>query len=111
MITFDETGRPFIILRDQQAQHRVRGLKAHKQHIMAAKVRVVARCFDLHPYSRQTTEVPQCSLVRMPLDLTRTLFCSFLIVLDHRRHHEVQPWPQGYGQDASVPRRGCHCHQ
>lgn len=49
MVTFDENGRPFIILRDQGAQQRVRGLEAHKQHILAAKVvpRVFVSPFDL----------------------------------------------------------------
>ena len=37
-VTFDENGRPFIILREQESQERVHGLEAHKQHILAAKV-------------------------------------------------------------------------
>jgi T-complex protein 1 subunit epsilon len=36
-IAFDETGRPFIILREQADKKRVRGLEAYKQHILAAK--------------------------------------------------------------------------
>uniref|UniRef100_A0A6B2L1F8 T-complex protein 1 subunit epsilon n=1 Tax=Arcella intermedia TaxID=1963864 RepID=A0A6B2L1F8_9EUKA len=36
-VTFDEYGRPFIILRDQGRKERVHGIEAHKQHITAAK--------------------------------------------------------------------------
>ncbi|XP_064644758.1 T-complex protein 1 subunit epsilon-like [Lineus longissimus] len=36
-IAFDEYGRPFIILRDQDKKKRLCGLDAHKSHIMAAK--------------------------------------------------------------------------
>lgn len=37
-VTFDENGRPFIILREQENQERVHGLEAQKRHILAAKV-------------------------------------------------------------------------
>jgi len=36
-IAFDEYGRPFIILRDQDKQKRLTGIEAHKSHILAAK--------------------------------------------------------------------------
>lgn len=36
-IAFDEYGRPFIIIRDQDQKRRLTGLDAHKSHIMAAK--------------------------------------------------------------------------
>mmetsp|Transcript_636 Transcript_636/g.2518 ORF Transcript_636/g.2518 Transcript_636/m.2518 type:complete len:539 (-) Transcript_636:1532-3148(-) len=36
-LTFDEYGRPFIILREQQAKSRVKGLEAQKSNIMAAR--------------------------------------------------------------------------
>lgn len=36
-IAFDEYGRPFIIIRDQQTKGRLTGIEAHKSHIMAAK--------------------------------------------------------------------------
>eukprot|EP00735_Rhodelphis_limneticus_P008382 TRINITY_DN2132_c0_g1::TRINITY_DN2132_c0_g1_i1::g.12757::m.12757 TRINITY_DN2132_c0_g1::TRINITY_DN2132_c0_g1_i1::g.12757 ORF type:complete len:552 (+),score=147.84,sp/O04450/TCPE_ARATH/71.21/0.0,Cpn60_TCP1/PF00118.19/5.9e-147 TRINITY_DN2132_c0_g1_i1:47-1657(+) len=36
-LVFDEYGRPFIILREQQRQKRVRGLEAHKANILAAR--------------------------------------------------------------------------
>lgn len=36
-IAFDEYGRPFLILRDQENQKRLTGLDAHKSHILAAK--------------------------------------------------------------------------
>jgi len=36
-VAFDETGRPFIILRDQGKQNRLRGIEAHKSNILAAK--------------------------------------------------------------------------
>ncbi|KAK7092558.1 T-complex protein 1 subunit epsilon-like [Littorina saxatilis] len=36
-IAFDEYGRPFIILRDQDRKSRLTGLDAHKSHILAAK--------------------------------------------------------------------------
>ncbi|KAK3800475.1 hypothetical protein RRG08_051757 [Elysia crispata] len=36
-IAFDEYGRPFIILRDQERQSRLTGIDAHKSHILAAK--------------------------------------------------------------------------
>ncbi|CAH1775053.1 unnamed protein product [Owenia fusiformis] len=37
-IAFDEYGRPFIILKDQDQQKRLCGLEAQKAHILAAKV-------------------------------------------------------------------------
>ncbi|XP_059162406.1 T-complex protein 1 subunit epsilon-like [Physella acuta] len=36
-LAFDEYGRPFIILRDQERQSRLTGKDAHKSHILAAK--------------------------------------------------------------------------
>jgi len=36
-LAFDEYGRPFIVLRDQENQERLTGLEAVKTHIMAAK--------------------------------------------------------------------------
>ncbi|KAJ8600172.1 hypothetical protein CTAYLR_001940 [Chrysophaeum taylorii] len=36
-MVFDEYGRPFIILKEQQAKSRVKGLEAQKQNIMAAR--------------------------------------------------------------------------
>jgi T-complex protein 1 subunit epsilon len=36
-LTFDEYGRPFIIIRDQESKERVSGLEAQKAHIQAAR--------------------------------------------------------------------------
>jgi len=36
-LAFDENGRPFIILREQEKKKRVKGLEAHKINIMAAR--------------------------------------------------------------------------
>ncbi|CAH8521833.1 unnamed protein product [Heterobilharzia americana] len=36
-LAFDEYGRPFIILKDQEKKKRLCGIEAHKSHIMAAK--------------------------------------------------------------------------
>lgn len=36
-IAFDEYGRPFIIIRDQDSKTRLQGIEAHKSHILAAK--------------------------------------------------------------------------
>ena len=36
-LIFDEYGRPFIILREQQQQARIKGLEAQKTNIMAAR--------------------------------------------------------------------------
>lgn len=36
-LAFDEYGRPFIILKDQEKQKRLVGIDAHKSHILAAK--------------------------------------------------------------------------
>lgn len=36
-IAFDEYGRPFIIIRDQDSKTRLQGIEAHKMHILAAK--------------------------------------------------------------------------
>ncbi len=36
-LIFDEYGRPFIILREQQAQARIKGLEAQKANILAAR--------------------------------------------------------------------------
>lgn len=36
-LAFDEFGRPFIIMKDQEKQKRMTGIEAHKSHILAAK--------------------------------------------------------------------------
>ena len=36
-IAFDENGQPFIILREQQRQKRLKGLDAHRSNILAAR--------------------------------------------------------------------------
>lgn len=36
-LAFDEYGRPFLIMRDQENQHRLQGKEAIKSHILAAK--------------------------------------------------------------------------
>jgi len=36
-LIFDEFGRPFVILRDQQQQARLRGIEAQKANILAAR--------------------------------------------------------------------------
>ncbi|XP_069109608.1 T-complex protein 1 subunit epsilon-like, partial [Argopecten irradians] len=36
-LAFDEYGRPFIIIRDQDRKTRLTGIEAHKSHILAAK--------------------------------------------------------------------------
>lgn len=36
-LTFDEYGRPYIILREQEGKKRVRGIDALKQNILAAR--------------------------------------------------------------------------
>jgi T-complex protein 1 subunit epsilon len=36
-LIFDEYGRPFIILREQQAKARIKGIDAQKANIMAAR--------------------------------------------------------------------------
>ncbi len=36
-LIFDEYGRPFIILREQQQQARIKGLEAQKANILAAR--------------------------------------------------------------------------
>eukprot|EP00455_Lapot_gusevi_P030690 TRINITY_DN3304_c0_g1_i2.p1 TRINITY_DN3304_c0_g1~~TRINITY_DN3304_c0_g1_i2.p1 ORF type:complete len:542 (-),score=200.51 TRINITY_DN3304_c0_g1_i2:64-1689(-) len=36
-VVFDEYGRPFIILREQQRQQRLKGLEAHKANVLAAR--------------------------------------------------------------------------
>lgn len=36
-VVYDEYGRPFIILREQQQQSRLKGIEAHKANIMAAR--------------------------------------------------------------------------
>lgn len=36
-LIFDEYGRPFIILREQQQQARIKGIDAQKTNIMAAR--------------------------------------------------------------------------
>uniref|UniRef100_A0A1I8GAP0 T-complex protein 1 subunit epsilon n=1 Tax=Macrostomum lignano TaxID=282301 RepID=A0A1I8GAP0_9PLAT len=41
-LAFDEYGRPFIIVKDQERQKRLTGIDAHKSHILAAKS--VANC-------------------------------------------------------------------
>ena len=36
-LVFDEYGRPFVILREQETKKRIKGLEAHKANIIAAK--------------------------------------------------------------------------
>lgn len=36
-LIFDEYGRPFIILREQQAKARIKGIEAQKANILAAR--------------------------------------------------------------------------
>ncbi|GMH80261.1 hypothetical protein TrLO_g15742, partial [Triparma laevis f. longispina] len=36
-MVFDEYGRPFIILKEQQAKARIKGIEAQKSNILAAK--------------------------------------------------------------------------
>ena len=36
-LVFDEYGRPFIILREQQQQARIKGIEAQKANILAAR--------------------------------------------------------------------------
>jgi len=36
-LAFDEFGRPFIIIRDQSSKKRLKGIEAHKSHILAAR--------------------------------------------------------------------------
>ena len=36
-LAFDEYGRPFIVLKDQETQERLTGIEALKTHILAAK--------------------------------------------------------------------------
>jgi len=36
-LAFDETGRPFIIIRDQGMKKRLKGIEAYKNNLMAAK--------------------------------------------------------------------------
>ena len=36
-LAFDEYGRPFLIVREQEKKQRLQGLEAHKSHILAAK--------------------------------------------------------------------------
>ncbi len=36
-MVYDEYGRPFVILREQQAQGRIKGLEAQKSNILAAR--------------------------------------------------------------------------
>ncbi|GAB1606424.1 T-complex protein 1 subunit epsilon-like [Argonauta hians] len=36
-LAFDEYGRPFIIIKDQESKSRLTGIDAHKSHILAAK--------------------------------------------------------------------------
>ena len=40
-MVFDEYGRPFIILKEQQAKSRIKGLQAQKHNIMAAETSVL----------------------------------------------------------------------
>jgi T-complex protein 1 subunit epsilon len=56
-VAFDENGQPFIILREQASQKRLKGLDAHKANILAAtavanilKTSLGHRRFTLCPY-------------------------------------------------------------
>ena len=36
-VVFDEYGRPFVVIREQQSRQRLKGLDAQKANIMAAR--------------------------------------------------------------------------
>jgi hypothetical protein len=48
-LAFDEFGRPFIILREQEKKSRLRGLDAQKANIAAAKAVARILCTSLGP--------------------------------------------------------------
>jgi hypothetical protein len=49
-LVFDEYGRPFIILREQQAQNRLKGLEAQKVRRVGVCVYVRKACVAGPPY-------------------------------------------------------------
>jgi hypothetical protein len=52
-IAFDESGRPFIIIREQDKKKRVKGLEAHKvRFISTAKIRSAHTIVVKHPSSK-----------------------------------------------------------
>lgn len=46
-LAFDENGRPFIILREQEKKKRVKGLEAHKVSFICPCLLIRAFCFVL----------------------------------------------------------------
>lgn len=62
-LIFDEYGRPFIILREQQQKARVKGLDAQKANILAARSVSNLLRTSLGPKGRNINS--------MPLKLTR----------------------------------------
>ena len=57
-LIFDEFGRPFVILKDQQQQARLRGIEAQKANILAARsVSAVLRS-SLGPKGLNKTNIP-----------------------------------------------------
>lgn len=70
-LAFDETGRPFIILREQQKKKRVKGLEAHKVSLTAECIRKLSN--RLNSITRLKRLIKRIALLfAMPL----FTFCS-----------------------------------
>ena len=86
-LAFDENGRPFIILRDQGAKKRVKGLEAHK----------VSRQAD----SAERFESKLSASFRKHPILPRMIPLDQHPGSNHCGHPHVDiPWTKGNGQDA-----------
>lgn len=55
-LAFDESGRPFIILREQQKKKRTKGLEAHKVSFVVILCNFEYYLLDQHPCCRHSSK-------------------------------------------------------
>ena len=71
-LAFDEFGRPFIIVQDQESKQRLSGIEAHKSHILAAKTLANTLRTSLGPKGTRAQE----GCARVLLDFDKYFFIS-----------------------------------
>lgn len=96
-LAFDEYGRPFIILREQDKKARIRGVDAVKSNIQAAKAVAKARCAASGRATLASHPPPRAGMNE-----------GHLLVFPGAPH---VPGSQGHGQDAAELGRGHYDHE
>lgn len=87
-LIFDEYGRPFIILREQQQKARIKGLDAQKANILAARSVSNLLRTSLGPKGEKFF----CCRFRVLFQLTLFLPLSFSFSLFLRYGQDVSQW-------------------